>query len=53
MEDKSKKIYGNDIDRRAYRKAVNSKERFAKKYGDDSRKNYPVTVNKSLRCPCR
>ena len=23
MEDKSKKIYGNDIDRRAYRKAVN------------------------------
>lgn len=47
MEDKSKKIYGNDIDRRAYRKAVNSKKRFAKKYGDDSRKNYPVTVNKN------
>ena len=44
MEDKSKKIYGNDIDRKAYRKAVNSKKRFAKKYGDDSRKNYPVTV---------
>ena len=47
MEDKSKKIYGNDIDRRAYRKAVNSKKRFVKKYGDDSRKNYPVTVNKN------
>lgn len=47
MEDKSKKIYGNDIDRRAYRKAVNSKKRFAKKYGDDSRKNYTVTVNKN------
>lgn len=35
------------FDRRAYRKAVNSKKRFAKKYGDDSRKNYPVTANKN------
>lgn len=33
MEDKSKKIYGNDINRRAYRKAVNSKRDLQKNMG--------------------
>ena len=40
MEDKSKCIYGNAIDRKAYRKAINSKKRFARKFGDDSRHEY-------------
>ena len=44
MEDKSKKIYGNDIDRKAYRKAVNSKKRFAKKYAEDTHREKKITT---------
>lgn len=47
MQDKSKIIYGNQIDRRAYKKALYSKKKFVKKYGDDSDKNYSVQIRKN------
>lgn len=47
MEDKSKCIYGNAIDRKAYRKAINSKKRFARKFGDDSRHEYRTSIEKN------
>lgn len=47
MQDKSKVIYGNQIDRRAYKKALYSKKKFVKKYGDDSDKNYSVQIRKN------
>ncbi len=42
--DKSKIIYGNEIAGRAYKKACRSKKKFQKKYGDDSRADYPVYI---------
>lgn len=47
MEDRSQSIYGNKIDRRAYKKAVNSKKRYIKKFGDDSGQDYKIAVHKN------
>ncbi|MCR5404455.1 MAG: hypothetical protein K6E91_11660 [Butyrivibrio sp.] len=44
MKDRSKEIFGNKISRRAYRNAEKSKEKFIKKFGDDSNENYGVRV---------
>ena len=33
--DKSKRIFGNEMSDRSYRKAMRTKEKFARKYGDD------------------
>ncbi len=45
MTDRSKVIFGNVISDKAYRKAVKSKKKFMKKYGDDSRTDYKVKVS--------
>ena len=47
MIDRSKEIFGNKISDRAYRKAVKSKAKYAKKFGDDSAANYPVKIEKN------
>ena len=47
MQDKSKVIFGNEISDKDYEKAVHSKEKFAKKYGDDSDANYPAKIVKN------
>ncbi|MGN0141211.1 MAG: DUF6937 domain-containing protein [Roseburia sp.] len=47
MEEKSKIIYGNPVSSGTYRKAVRSKKKFARKYGDDGVANYPVTIEKN------
>lgn len=47
MEEKSKIIYGNPVSSGTYRKAVRSKKKFARKYGDDGAANYPVTIEKN------
>lgn len=47
MQDKSKVIFNNEIDRKAYRKAINSKKKYARKYGDDSNADYRVTIKKN------
>ena len=44
MTDKSKNIFGNAINSRAYRKAERSKEKYIKKYGDDSLADYTVKI---------
>ena len=38
--ERSKVIFGNEIAAKDYRKAVKSREKFLKKYGDDSQKEY-------------
>jgi hypothetical protein len=47
MQDRSKEIFGNKIDKRAYKKAVSSKKKYAKKYGDDTGADYPVRIEKN------
>lgn len=47
MNNKSKVIFGNKISSHVYRKAVNSKRRYIKKFGDDSQKNYSVMIQKN------
>lgn len=44
MEDRAKVIFGNEISRKAYRKAVSGKKKYAKKFGDDSTADYPVRL---------
>ena len=47
MEEKSREIFGNPIKEGTYKKAVRSKEKYAKKFGDDTQVNYPVSVCKN------
>ena len=42
MTERSKQIFGNDIAPGAYKKAVRSKQKFIRKFGDDSTKNYQL-----------
>ena len=44
MTERSKQIFGNNIASGAYRKAVRSKQKFIRKFGDDSTKNYPTSI---------
>ncbi|MBQ3355614.1 MAG: hypothetical protein IJG45_00680 [Oscillospiraceae bacterium] len=44
MSDKSKVIFGNPISGKAQKKAVKSKRKYQKKYGDDSKANYSVKI---------
>ncbi len=45
--DRSNVIFGNKISSRDYKKALKSKEKFIKKFGDDSDKDYPVRIEKN------
>ena len=47
MEDKSKVIFGNEISDKDYKKALKSKKKYAKKFGDDSNVDYPVHIQKN------
>ena len=53
MTDRSKIIFGNEISKKAYKKALRSKKKFAKKYGDDSAKEYSAKIvpNAVLNAP--
>ena len=44
MQDKSRIIFGNTIADKDYRKAVQSKEKYARKFGDDSAAPHPAIV---------
>ena len=50
MIDRSKKIFGNEINKSDYRAACNSKKRFVLKYGDDTKQIYHLKAipNKAL-----
>lgn len=47
MQERSKVIFGNVISDKAYKKAIRSKRKYQKKYGDDSNANYPVRIEKN------
>ncbi len=53
MQDRSRSIFGNAIAPKDYEKALASKAKFAKKYGDDSAADYPVKLvnNRCLYVP--
>jgi hypothetical protein len=42
--EKSNWVYGNKISDEGYRDAVNSKAKYIKKFGDDSKADYPVVI---------
>lgn len=44
MQDRSKIIFGNEISRKDYRKAVKSKKKYARKFTDDSSADYQVKL---------
>ena len=44
MTDRSKLIFGNVISQKAYHKALKSKRKYQKKYGDDSSADYPAKL---------
>lgn len=45
--DRSRIIFGNEMSDKIYRKAVKSKKRYEKKFGNDNNKNFPVSVKKN------
>ena len=45
--DRSNVVFGNEISKSAYRKAVHGKKKYAKKFGDDSSADYPVKLIKN------
>lgn len=47
MQDRAKVIFGNVISDRDYHKSVKSKQKFIKKFGDDSNADYQVTIRKN------
>ena len=53
MTDKSKIIFDNEIKPGDYQKALNSKNKYIRKYGDDSDADYPVKIveNQTLTKP--
>ena len=53
MTDKSKIIFDNEIKSGDYKKALNSKKKYQRKYGDDSAADYPAKIveNKTLLKP--
>ena len=44
MGKKSEKIFGNEMSERVVKKAENSRDRFVKRFGDDSDVDYPLSV---------
>lgn len=47
MSEKSKVIFGNPMTDAIYRKAVQSKKKYERRFGDDSAADYPVTIEKN------
>ena len=47
MKEKSKEIFGNPIKGGTYKKAVRSKKKYAKRFGDDTQASYPVSIEKN------
>lgn len=47
MKEKSKEIFGNKISEKVYKKAIKLKEKYLKKYGDDSNKEYKLYVEEN------
>lgn len=44
MSEKSKVIFGNEMSKSTYKKALKSKRKYVKKFGDDTGLSYPVSL---------
>lgn len=44
MQDRSRMIFGNTVSPKDYEKALKSKAKYARKYGDDANANYPAKL---------
>ncbi|MCR5215447.1 MAG: hypothetical protein K6C69_00670 [Lachnospiraceae bacterium] len=49
MQERSKEVFGNELSKSTYEKAVRSKAKYAAKFGDDSGANYEITIEDN---PC-
>ena len=47
MKDRSEVIFGNRINSKAYKKALRSKKKYYKKFGDDSNADYAAVIQKN------
>ena len=47
MKDRSKEIFGNEISEKDYKSAVASKEKYARKFGDDSNLPHPAILKEN------
>mgnify|MGYP003290135913 CR=1 FL=1 len=47
MSEKSAVIFGNRMPKKVYKKAVKSKKKYIKKFGDDSNVSYPVSLKEN------
>ena len=47
MEDKSKVIFGNEMSKKTYKKAMQSKKKYVKRFGDESDIDYQVSLKKN------
>ena len=50
MGKRSEVIFGNRMSGQVVKKAENSKERFVRRFGDDSEVDYPLAVVKNPYC---
>ncbi len=48
MPDKSKVIFGNVMPDKVYRKALRSKAKYVRKFGDDATRDYPARIEKNV-----
>jgi len=46
--DRSVRIFGNEMSGKVRRKAVKSKRKYEKKFGDDSKVNYPLAIEENV-----
>lgn len=47
MEERSRVIFGNPMTDKVYKKALKSKEKFVRKFGNDTDADYPVQIEKN------
>lgn len=47
MKEREKVIFGNAMPEKVCRKAAKSKEKYCKKYGDDSKVSYPISIREN------
>ncbi|MCR4936352.1 MAG: hypothetical protein K5990_07710 [Oscillospiraceae bacterium] len=47
MDDRAKRIFGNEISPRDYRRALASKAKYVRRFGDDSARDYPVKLRRN------
>lgn len=47
MVDRAKTIFGNELSERDYRKALASRAKYLRRFGDDRNRDYPVKLRRN------